>query len=220
MRSQSIAVREHRRAAADACRGPRRRAPRRLEARARRPARFASPIFSNFWPLPKPGDAAIDEECRDAAVKALVGIGDREHDRDVGHGPVGDERLGAVDSPAVADALGARAHRERVGARIGLGDRVRADQRAVAKARQIAALLLVAAVLPDRHDAGEQVRAKREHEAAVAAAVAKRLERDRARQRVEAACRRIPRARAGPECRSSRTAAKARARTSARGRAR
>ena len=139
---------------------------------------------------------------------------------DVGHRAVGDEGLGAVDAVAVAVALGARAQREGVGARAGLGHRVHADQRAVAQAGQVAPLLLLAAVLPDRHHAGQQVRAEREHEAAVAAAVAQRLEGDRAWRAGRARCRRTPPAPAGPGCPSRRTCATARARTPARGRAR
>ena len=119
-------------------------------------------------------------------MEALLRIGDREDHRDVGDRSVRDEGLGAVDAPAVAVAFRPRAHREGVRARTRLGDRVCADQGAVAQAAEIARLLRVVAVLPDRHHAGQQMGGEREHQTAVLAAVTQGFEHDRGRQRVEA----------------------------------
>src|SRR4029453_18667700 len=61
------------------------------------------------------------------------------------------------------------------------------DQRSIAQPPQAAMLLLFVAVFPDGHHAGEQMRAQRKDQSAVAAAVAQRLEPDGARKRIEAA---------------------------------
>ena len=108
MRSQSMAVREHAGAAADRRRAPRRR-PTQASSNTSSPiGEVRSPIFSNFWPGAKSGRAALDQKRRDAAVKPLLGVGDGEHDHDVGDRAIGDERLRAVDAPAAAVALGAQ----------------------------------------------------------------------------------------------------------------
>ena len=73
------------------------------------------------------------------------------------YGPVGDERLRAVEQVLVAVAAGGRLHRaERVGARVGLGDRPRADllhreqlgHPALLLARSCRGLVIAAAVSP------------------------------------------------------------------------
>jgi hypothetical protein len=64
-----------------------------------------------------------------------------------------------------------------VGAGLGLGDRERADDSPLASLRQPALLLLLGAVQRDRHAADGQVRAEREVQPRVAAAVGERLER-------------------------------------------
>ena len=183
MRSQSIAAVNTRRAAADA-----RRATasvgdvQRRRTRARRSGTCAGPSSRTSGPAREPGRAALDQERRDAAVIALLRVGHREHDHDVGHRPVGDERLRAVDAEAGAVALGARAHRKRVGARARLGHRVHADQRAVAQAAEIASLLRLRcrAARPARRR--RAVGAQREHQAAVAGSRTRAL-RARSRRR-------------------------------------
>ena len=66
---------------------------------------------------------AVDEEAGDAAVGALLLVGDREDHDEVGLVAAGDERLLAVDDPLVALAAGAGADVAGVGAGAGLGDR-------------------------------------------------------------------------------------------------
>jgi hypothetical protein len=117
-------------------------------------------------------------------VETLLRVGDREHDDHVGHRSVGDEGLAAVEAPAALAALGSQAHGEGVRTRIGFGDGVRTDQCAVAQTAQVTVLLRLAAMLPDGHDAGQDMGADRKDQAAIAAAVAQRLEGDGAGQRV------------------------------------
>ncbi len=106
-------------------RTPRRRVPSTASAGTYRSSNTSSPIgevrrpiFSNFVPAEKPG---VPRSTRNAVTPpwiALRRVGHREHDHDVGDRTVGDEGLGAVDAEAGAVALGARAQRERVGARV------------------------------------------------------------------------------------------------------
>ncbi len=69
----------------------------------------------------KPVAVLLDDER--ASMRRVLAVGDREHDVEVGDRRVGDPVLGAVDDPLVAVADGGRAHRRRVGARLGLGQR-------------------------------------------------------------------------------------------------
>ena len=57
-------------------------------------------------------------------------IGHRKHDGEAGDPARGDELLGAVEPVAALDPLRPRAHRRRVGAGVGLGQRERADHAA------------------------------------------------------------------------------------------
>ena len=85
------------------------------------------PSLSSFWPTVNPGDAALDDERRDAAVAGL-GIDGGEDDEEVGFERVRDPELPARENPLVAVLARARLERERVAARPGLGQRVRANR--------------------------------------------------------------------------------------------
>jgi hypothetical protein len=121
--------------------------------------------------------AADDEAGRrgvdDERGRALVGLG--QHRADVGDRAVGDEDLGAVEQEVVAVPGGGRADGAGVGAGLGLGAGPGAHQAAVAQAGQPALLELGGAVQPDRHAADHPVRAERQAEPAVVAALAERL---------------------------------------------
>ena len=93
----------------------------------------------------KPGIPLLDEEAVDLAV-----VGARPDDRDVGDRAVRDPHLRAVQDPVGAVAPRGRAHRARVGARVGLGQPEAADRVAVVHRRQPALLLLLGAPAPDR----------------------------------------------------------------------
>ena len=91
------------------------------------------------------GCAALDEEAPDLIV-VLLGP---DHG-DVGDGAVGDPELGAAQDEGVALAPGARLHRARVGAVVGLGEAEAADLLPRGERRQPALLLSVGAVGVDR----------------------------------------------------------------------
>ena len=71
----------------------------------------------------EPGRVARHQEGRDAAVRALLLVGHREHHGDVSPGAVRDEVFRAVDDPLGAVELRARGDGLRVGARAGFGER-------------------------------------------------------------------------------------------------
>ena len=68
---------------------------------------------------------------------------------DIGDGAVGDPHLPAVEDPVVAVTPGARPHRARVGAGVGLGQPEAPDRLAGGHARQPFLLLLLASPAPD-----------------------------------------------------------------------
>ncbi len=76
---------------------------------------------------------------------ARVGIGLREHRVERRDAGIRDEALRPVEDVLVAVAPRRRAHRGRVGARAGLGERVGAEPFAAREPRQVARLLLVGA---------------------------------------------------------------------------
>jgi hypothetical protein len=111
------------------------------------------------------------DEHRGALVRARVGVGDRHDDEEVGDRGVRGEPLVAVEDPAVAVALGARAQLGRVRARaLGLGHREGGLQVAGQQRVQPALLLLVGA------GQGEDLRVAR-----VGRLVAERVGRERRR---------------------------------------
>ena len=103
-------------------------------------------------------EAFFDDERGDAArAGGAVGLG-VDHQR-VGHRPVGDPHLRAVEDVAVAFLVGARAHRHDVGAGARLRHRQRADMLAGNQFRQVFALLLLTAVAAELVDAKIGMRA-------------------------------------------------------------
>ena len=86
--------------------------------------------------------AALDDQQREA-LGALVGIGLRDHDHQVGVDAVGDEGLGAVEHVVIALLDGAGLDALQVAAGAGFGHRDRGDDLAGAELRQPALLLLV-----------------------------------------------------------------------------
>ena len=87
-------------------------------------------------------------KARDAA-RARVRVGLGVDDERLGDRAVGDPHLGAVQHVAVALLLGPRAHGDDVGAGARLGHGERADMLAGDQLRQVAPLLLLAAVAAD-----------------------------------------------------------------------
>ncbi len=87
----------------------------------------------------------------------------RDHD-EVGGVAVGDERLGAVDDPAVAVLDGSGLQRRQVGATGGLGHPDRGEQLAARDAREPALALLLGGQLDEvrRHDVGVDPDTRRE----------------------------------------------------------
>ena len=84
------------------------------------------PSLSSFLPTRETGEAALDEKRRDAAIAGL-GIDVGEDDEEVGFVGVRDPELAAGQQPVVAVPDGSRRQRERVAARAGFGQGVRAD---------------------------------------------------------------------------------------------
>ena len=101
----------------------------------------------------EPGPVGLDDERRDPARVALLGVGDREADVEVGDPEVGDPVLGPVDHPLVAVADGLGPHPARVRARVGLGERERRRPLARGALGQEALLLLVGAEQVERQRA-------------------------------------------------------------------
>ena len=127
------------------------------------------PNLSSFCAAAIALEAAFDDEGRDA-LRAAPGL-----DRRVDHGGVGlravrDPHLGTVQDPAAVATLGARAHRDHVGARARLAHGERADVFAGDQPRQEALLLLVVAEAPQLVDAEVGMRAVGEADRARSAA--------------------------------------------------
>ncbi|KAF1060707.1 MAG: hypothetical protein GAK39_06136 [Variovorax sp.] len=81
----------------------------------------------------------VDDEGRDAAARTERLVGHGHHDGPVGARGTADPDLAAVEHPvALRVALGARAHRRRIGARAGLGDGDRRDRLAARIGREVA----------------------------------------------------------------------------------
>src|SRR5205823_8812511 len=109
-----------------------------------------------------------------------------EHDQQVGHRRVRDERLRPLEHPSTVAARRLAAQGERVRAGVRLGDGVAPDQRTVAQAREPPALLLGGPVRHQRAHARPHVRVHREDQPGVRAAVAERLQRQHRPDRVHA----------------------------------
>ena len=102
--------------------------------------------------------AALDEE-RGELVAADLG----EDGEQIGEAAVGDPHLlaGQLVVTAVGGERRGGARRERVRARLRLGERVGADQLAAGEPRQVARLLLLGAEVDERQRADRRVRAER-----------------------------------------------------------
>ena len=96
-----------------------------------------------------PAGLPVDQEAGDAAVGALLLVGDREDDAEVGVVAAGDERLLAVDHPVVAVAYGGGAQVAGVRPGAGLGDREAADLLALDRRHQVLRPLLLVGVEQD-----------------------------------------------------------------------
>ena len=116
------------------------------------------PSLCSGLPTLKPGCAGRHDERGQAALAAL-GIGDGEHDRDVGARAVGHELLAAVENPVAVAQHRARAQVVRLGAGLRLGQTERADPAAGREVLQIAVFLRGAAEVEDRPAADRVVHA-------------------------------------------------------------
>ena len=146
-----------------------------------------SPIFSNFRLDEKPGAPFSTRNAVTPPWYPFSGSVIANTITRSATGPLEMKVLVPVDAKARALGLRAGPQREGIGPGAGLRHRVHADQRPVAKAGEVAPPLVLVAVLPQRDDARQEVGAEGEHEAAVVAAVAERLQGDRAGQGVDAA---------------------------------
>ena len=99
------------------------------------------PSLSSFLPTVKPGKFFLHDERRDALVSGRR-IDRRQQDEDAGFLGVGDPQLLAVQDVLIALQLRASLQRERVGAGVGLAQRI-GSHRVSAHPRQVALLLLV-----------------------------------------------------------------------------
>ena len=102
------------------------------------------PIFGSSLDTSKPG---ASDSTRNAEIPecAGLGVGLREDGVEARHARVRDEALRPVEDVLVALTARGGAHRGRVGARPGLGERVRGQPLARREPRQIALLLLLRA---------------------------------------------------------------------------
>jgi hypothetical protein len=130
---------------------------------------------------------AFHQESSHAAVIPLLGVGQRKHDDQIRHGSVRDKPLRPVDAEARAIDFSLGAQRESIGAGPGFRHGVNADQSAVAQPAQIALLLILGAVLPQGHNAGEEMGTQGEDQATILAPVSERLQGDRTGEGIETA---------------------------------
>jgi hypothetical protein len=119
-------------------------------------------------------------------VKAQITVRDCKNNRDIGNRAVGNQGLGAVQTKPSLGPCGLGGNREYVRARLGLGHGVGRDPGPIAKRGQIFFSLLVAAMLPKRHDACKKVRPNGKYQSAVYTAVTEGFQSHGAGERVKA----------------------------------
>ena len=130
------------------------------------------------------GNVAFHEKGRDTG-KPLGGIGPGEDHEDVGHRGVRNEGLISVEDEAASLSLCSGAEAKGVRSGSGLGHRLHPDDRPVAQAGEKAALLILPPELQQRNLAAPHLGVKREEQAVVPTRIAKRLQGDHNRQRVQ-----------------------------------